>query len=230
MSSVPRETLHLEKQIDQLVEGCKNFGLQLNEIEVQNFTKYLELILRWNQRMNLISRRDTENIALFHFLDSLSILAYTNIPTGAKMIDVGSGAGFPGLPLKVCRPDVRLTLVESIRKKVLFLTHVVDTLSLEDVTILKERAEILINNGSYRCAYDIVVSRAVSHLRSLVPLCLPFLKPGGMFVAFKGGSVETELQEARSEIRSYGSRIERREEILLPISQKRRQLVIMKKL
>lgn len=230
MNTVPRETIQVERQIEQLVKGCRTLGFELEEEEKQNFSRYLKEILSWNRRINLISRQDTDNIASLHFLDSLSLLPRIEIPPGARVLDVGSGAGFPGLPLKICRQDLHLSLVESTRKKCLFLKHVVETLSLENVTILRERAEDLNTKASFQNRYDMAVSRAVSHLQALVPLCLPFVKPGGLFVAYKGGLVEAELQEAMPRLLSLGSQLEKTEEVLLPPSKKKRQLVIIKKL
>ncbi|UCE19057.1 MAG: 16S rRNA (guanine(527)-N(7))-methyltransferase RsmG [Gemmatimonadota bacterium] len=229
MKGVSRETFDVDKQIQQLAEGCSAFGITLGGERKRKFCDYLEELLEWNRRVNLVSRQDTENIALHHFLDSLSFLPNIEIPQEARMIDVGTGAGFPGIPLKICCPDLRLTLVESTRKKVLFLKHIIDTLRLSGVSVLHERAEALHQDSKYRDNFDIVVARAVSPLRSLTLLCLPFLKPGGKFVAYKGGDVRGELREARLELSKISGRFEREIDVFLPLSNRKRQLIVFTK-
>ena len=229
MNTVPRETRKIEGQINQLTRGCLALGFELKEEEIQNFAVYLKEILVWNRRINLVSRQDTDNIALFHFVDSLSLLPVVKVVPGTKMMDIGSGAGFPGLPLKICRQDLNLTLVESRRKRSLFLKHVVETLALKGVTIITKRAEDLNRQALFQDKYDIVVARAVTQLLPLVHLCLPFLNQGGRFVAYKGGAMEEEIQEMLPQVLTLGGRLERTEEITLPISNKKRQLIIIKK-
>ena len=229
MTDVPRETGDVDGQIRQLRRGCTALGIKLDTQQAEMFSEYVEQILTWNQRINLISRREVKHIALHHLLDSLSLLSHTEIPLGAKVIDVGTGAGFPGLPIKICRPDLKLTLVESVRKKVLFLKHVSESLKLPDVTILHERAEDLSRRPICQNTYDVVVSRAVSRLRSLVVLCLPFLRPGGKFIAYKGGTIEEELQEVLPVLPALSGKFERGVEVELPISHKKRQHIIFTK-
>ena len=229
MKDVSRETCREEKQVQHLTKGCSELGIPLSAEIKGKICNYLQELIIWNRRINLISRQDTDNIALHHFLDSLSLLPHVEIPMGAKMIDVGTGAGFPGVPLKICRSDLRLTLVESVRKKVLFLKHLVEHLSLSEVSVLHERAEALHGKSKHQNHYDVAVARAVSPLKSLILLCLPFLKPGGIFVAYKGGDVREELREAASEAPYVGGRLEREIEIVLPISKKKRQLIVFKK-
>lgn len=212
-----------------MVEGCSALGIILSEEKRSRFASYLGEILVWNRRMNLVSRREVNSISLHHFLDSVSPLSHVPMPRGAELIDVGPGAGFPGLPLKICRPDLRLTLVESTRKKALFLRHISEKLGLSEVTILCQRAERLNREGPFQNRYDVAVARAVARLRFLVCLCLPFLRTGGRFVAFKGGDIEEELEEALPELPSLSGRLERSVEIVLPISSKKRKLLVFTK-
>ena len=229
MKDFSRETRNADRQIQQLVQYCTALGVTLEKQQSKQFSSYLEELLVWNKRMNLISRRDTDNVALHHFLDSLSLLPYIEIPNRASVIDIGAGAGFPGLPLKICRPDILLTLVESTRKRALFLQHMHKRLDVSNVKIVQSRAEDLNRKEEYQNQYDFALVRALSRLKDLVLMCLPFLKPGGLFVAYKGGNVEDEVREALPELPRLFGRLEKRVEILLPLSHKKRQLIVFKK-
>ena len=229
MRSVPRETGEIGKQIHQLVQGFRTWGITMGEDQRQCFSIYLEELLSWNQRINLISRKDTRNIALHHFLDSLSILSCLEISQGALTVDIGTGAGFPGLPLKICRPDILLTLVESTRKKTLFLQHITERLALSGVEIVRERAEDLSRRKKFQKKYDFVLARAVTPLPFMVVISLPFLKKGGRFIAYKGGDIEEEIQTTVSELPALAGRLEERIEVNVPISNKKRQLIIITK-
>ena len=226
MTGVSRETCGVENQIHQLTKGCSALGIPLSRESKRKFSQYLEELLLWNRRINLVSRRNTDNIALHHFLDSLSLLPNIDIPSGARIIDVGTGSGFPGIPLKICRPDLRLTLVESTRKKVLFLKHIIESLQFSEVSVLHKRAEALNSEPEYLNNFDMAIARAVSPLPSLTSLCLPFLRPGGKFVAYKGGDIEEELRNAMLKLPSVSGRFERKIEVLVPLSNKKRQLLV----
>jgi 16S rRNA (guanine527-N7)-methyltransferase len=229
MRNVSRETYSVERETQHLVEGCSELGITISPKEIHKFNRYTEEITKWNRRINLVSRLDVKNIALYHYLDSLSSLAYIDVPKGVKAIDIGSGAGFPGVPMKICRPDLRFTLVESIRKKALFLRHIIEELRLSEVIVFCDRAERLNQKGLYRDRYDLVVSRAVTKLGPLVSLCLPFLKPGGIFVAYKGGDVEDEIQEMLPELSALSGRLVKTVEFRLPLCLKERRLFVFSK-
>ena len=219
----------VDRQMLQLVEGCSDLGVSLDEGALDRFARYMRELLAWNRRINLLSRQDENRIALAHFLDSLSLLPNVNLPPGAEVIDIGAGAGFPGLPLKICRPDLRLTLVESIRKKALFLRHISSLLELRDVLILSDRAETLNQRKPFQKRYDLSVARAVAKLKILVALALPFLKEGGQFVAFKCGDMEGELRETLRHLSALSCRFAGSVDILLPISLKERRLFIFRR-
>ena len=229
MRGVSRGTSCVDEQIQQLVKGCSALGIELNGEKRGQFSLFLETLFAWNRKINLISRKDTEHVAFYHFLDSLSILPHVEIPIGAEMIDVGTGAGFPGIPLKILRSDLRLTLVESTRKKGLFLKHVISRLNVSEVEVLQARAETLHRESKYQNRYDVAVARAVSPLKSLILLCLPFLKNGGLFVAYKGANVRDELQKALPELSIVSGRFARRIEIVLPVANKKRQILVFNK-
>ena len=174
-------------------------GVALTEEKLQKFALYLSLLLEWNKKINLTAIKDTEQIIIKHFADSLSLLQYMDIPKNAAVIDVGTGAGFPGIHLAIARPDIRLMLLDSLGKRMMFLQTVVQRLSIAAQT-LHARAEEAGQKQQYREKYDIAVSRAVAALPVLAEYCLPLVKPGGVFAAMKGPQAHQELQQAKNAI------------------------------
>ena len=174
-------------------------GVALTEEKLQKFALYLSLLLEWNKKINLTAIKDTEQIIIKHFADSLSLLQYMDIPKNAAVIDVGTGAGFPGIPLAIARPDIRLLLLVKLGKRMMFLQTVVQRLSIAAQT-LHARAEEAGQKQQYREKYDIAVSRAVAALPVLAEYCLPLVKPGGVFAAMKGPQAHQELQQAKNAI------------------------------
>lgn len=174
-------------------------GVALTEEKLQKFALYLSLLLEWNKKINLTAIKDTEQIIIKHFADSLSLLQYMDIPKNAAVIDVGTGAGFPGIPLAIARSDIRLMLLDSLGKRMMFLQTVVQRLSIAAQT-LHARAEEAGQKQQYREKYDIAVSRAVAALPVLAEYCLPLVKPGGVFAAMKGPQAHQELQQAKNAI------------------------------
>ncbi len=230
MKTVPRETPGIDGQIRDLVNGCAEMGLSLGDEQIGMFSRYLTELLAWNKRVNLVSRRNADRIAVNHFLDSLSLLGEVHLPPGAALMDVGSGAGLPGLPLKIVRADISLVLVEATQKKALFLKHVTGLLGLPATQVLPSRAEELQDETSLLDQFDVVVARAVASLEDLVKICFPFLKKGGCFVAFKGGDVAEEIAEVLPELPGISGDLLKNIEIVLPISHKRRRLLLFTKL
>jgi 16S rRNA (guanine527-N7)-methyltransferase len=173
-----------------------SFGIELSEEMVDKFKTYTALLLEWNRRMHLVSKRDAEpSRILRHIVDSLCILEAVDIQKGAKLLDLGSGAGFPGVPIKIVRDDIRLTLVESIHKKTLFLRKLSESLGLEKISIVHQRAEELTDHQDFRENFDLVTAKAAGQLRDVVPLSMPFLRIGGTLVAYKGKGVRKEIRE-----------------------------------
>lgn len=187
-----------------LVAGAKELGIILSGEQVAHFERYQELLLEWNQRMNLTAVRDAKLIQQRHFVDSLTCSLVTGNLNGQLLIDVGSGAGFPGLPLKIVFPELRLSLVESIGKKAIFLQAVVEELGLSDVRIITERAEDLGRRNDHREKYDWALARAIARLGILVEYLLPFVRIGGHVLAQKGGQVEVEMKESENGISLLG--------------------------
>ena len=163
---------------------------------IDKFKIYTKLLLEWNQRMHLVSKGDARpDRILRHFVDSLCIFKAIDIPKDAKLLDLGSGAGFPGIPIKIVRRDVHLTLVESIRKKALFLRKLAESLGLQETKIVNQRAEELTDQDDFKENFYLVTAKAAGRLRDTVPLSMPFLKTGGLLVAYKGRSARKETSE-----------------------------------
>lgn len=192
----------------------------------EEFKIYLKELLEWNKKVNLTAITDPEEIRIKHFEDSLALLKVIQL-TDQSVIDVGAGAGFPGLPIKIVCPEIKLTLLEATRKKAEFLKHIVETLSLKDVEIIWGRAEDIAKQK--REFFDIAVSRAVAKLNVLCEYCLPFVKVGGTFAAYKEEKVEEEAEQAINAIELLGGRIKEIKKITLPNSDIVRSLVVMEK-
>ena len=183
----------------QLADGGRALGLTLSEEMRARLTKYLELLYEWNQRINL-TRIAPEDAVALHFLDSLLIASVVTMPTGGYVIDIGCGAGLPGLCIAICWPDINVTLIDGTRKKITFVQHVIDTLGLTNARALHARAETLCLEDAHRHAYDIVVARAVAELGLLGKLFAPLMRKGARGVAYKGPEVEKELKGAQKEL------------------------------
>jgi 16S rRNA (guanine527-N7)-methyltransferase len=190
--------------MDFLLSSVDSFGIALDARQVERFSAYQDLLLSWNKRVNLTAAQTPEAIQTRHFADSLSCLLVTGDLSGQRLIDVGSGAGFPGLPLKICFPDLELTLLESVGKKADFLQAVVAELGLEDVAVINKRAEVLGQDPLHRQRYDWAAARAVAHLSPLLEYLLPFCRVGGHALAQKGSRALEELVEAADAIALLG--------------------------
>lgn len=212
-----------------LQRGLGELAIPTEESQMTQFAMYSALLKEWNQKMNLTAIVDDDGIAVKHFLDSVLPLAHLTLPTGAKIADVGTGAGFPGVPLKIVRPDLSVTLIDSLQKRIRFLETVCHDLALRDVRCVHGRAEELGRDAGYREQFDVLVSRAVANLKVLCEYCLPFVRVGGMFVALKAQEVEDELSAAKAMIGTLGGRIESVIEATLPQSDMVRKLVVISK-
>ena len=190
-------------------QGLDQLGLVLSDEQVRQFGIYQRELESWNQRFNLTRIVGHEPVQVLHFLDSLTAVLALSPETraGGKVIDVATGAGFPGIPLKIALPGLRLTLVDSIGKKATFLEYLLDALNLPDVELLLERAESLAHEPDNRDAFDVVLARGLAPMRVLAELTLPFCKPGGILAAHKKGDVAQELEDARNAIELLGGRL-----------------------
>lgn len=189
---------------DKIIDNCKSF-CPLDETALNRLSKYADLLVEWNEKINLTAILDPEGIAIKHFLDSIMIFKYVDIPEGASVIDIGTGAGFPGVVMKIARPDIKLTLMDSLQKRITFLDTLCSELGI-DVTTIHSRAEEI--KPDQREGYDFAVARAVANMRVLSEYCIPYVKVGGSFVAMKGSTAAEEVKEAHKAITTLGGKIE----------------------
>ncbi len=188
----------------ELQRAAVEYGITLTERQVMQFNRYYELLVEWNEKINLTAITEPKDVAIKHMIDSITAFDEKLFRAGATVIDVGTGAGFPGLPLKIFCPEIKLTLMDSLNKRIKFLQTVVAELELKDVECVHARAEEGARNKKYREAFDIAVSRAVARLPILCEYCLPFVKKGGHFLALKGMQYGDEAQEAAKAIKVMG--------------------------
>lgn len=188
-------------------EALREFEITLDKVAFDRFCRYDALLIEWNEKMNLTALTEPRDVAVKHFIDSLMLLRYADIPQGANVIDVGTGAGFPGLAIKIARPDIRLTLLDSLQKRLGFLDEVCEQLGLVDVVTVHGRAEEGSREILFRENYDVAVARAVAPLNVLAEYCLPYIGVGGKFIAMKGKTAEEELKEAQNAIGELGGKV-----------------------
>lgn len=216
-------------QLDKFKAGLEELEIQLSEKQFQQFIQYYELLVEKNKVMNLTGITEWEEVVQKHFLDSLSLVFATEIEDGAKVLDLGTGAGFPGIPLKIAFPQLQITLLDSLNKRITFLQEVIRTLGLKNIQVFHGRAEEFAHKKGHREAYDLVVSRAVANLSTLSEYCLPFVEVGGAFISYKSGSIAEEVEEADRAIMELGGSLASVEEFQLPDSDIRRSLVVIEK-
>ena len=205
--------------MESLIKGAARLGIDLDGEQAERFRSYYDELVSWNESVNLTAVTGWEEVQTRHFLDSLAVASAlpANVLDGTdKLLDMGSGAGFPGLPLKIAYPRIDLTLLEATAKKTAFLRHVVDKLRLESVDVVTGRAEEEAHETEMRERFGAVVSRAVARLDALAELCLPFCAVGGVMIAQKGPNVEEELEQARHAIETLGGRFEERGMLVSP--------------
>ena len=183
-------------------------GFSLTNSQVSLFTIYWENLKLWNSKINLTSIRDDHEIIMKHFLDSVAVLNYFVVQENDLVVDVGSGAGFPGIPIKILRPNLDLTLVESVSKKASFLKFLKTRLELENTKIINLRAEEIVNLSQHRQNYDLVLTRYIASIEDSIDYCLPLLKPSGNWVAFKSGNVQDEICSAAKKLKSVNAKIQ----------------------
>ena len=202
-------------RLDLLKAGAAALGVYLDSLQIAQFHRYYQELVDWNRRVNLTSVTDCVEVQSRHFVDSLSVSAVLNgsLLDGGRALDVGSGAGFPGLPLKIAFPKLRITLMDATNKKASFLRHVSRVLGLDDVEVLAGRAETLAHDAGLREEFDLVLSRAVAQLSVLAELTLPFCRLGGLVVAQKGVGVDTEVRQARKAIEAVGGTLKEVREV-----------------
>lgn len=211
-----------------LLNAVKKFNITLNEKQLENFDRYSELLRVWNNKINLTAITDPNEIAIKHFEDSLSIFKSVDFKANATIIDVGTGAGFPSVPMNIYRNDLQMTLIDSINKRIIFLNEVKEYIDLPYKTI-HSRAEDVGNSVEFREQFDFAVSRAVANLSVLSEYCLPFVKIGGYFIAMKGKDCENEIDNSKNALKMLGGKIEKIDNFNLSDGSNR-SLVVIKKI
>ena len=216
---------------NSLIQDLKELGLQITEKQTQQFITYYELLTEWNSFMNLTAITEFDEVIKKHFVDSVSLVRA--LPDIVKkeytLIDVGTGAGFPGIPLKIMFPDLNVVLLDSLNKRVSFLNEVIDKLKLTKIEALHGRAEDFAKKKEYREQFDICVSRAVANLTTLSEYCLPFVKMNGYFISYKSEKITEEFENAKEAISVLGGKYENQVEFILPNSDIYRNLFMIKK-
>lgn len=218
-----------QSQLTKLKEDALTFGIELNEEQLYQFIKYYELLVEWNSFMNLTAITEFEDVCTKHFIDSISLCKAVDCTKEYHVIDIGTGAGFPGIPLKIVFPNLRITLLDSLGKRVNFLNTVITELGLQEIEAIHGRAEDFAKTGVLRETFDICVSRAVANLSILSEYCLPYVKIGGYFISYKSEKVTEEIQMAQNAIQILGGEISDKKVFLLPNSDIYRNLLMIKK-
>ena len=212
-----------------LKKAAEEYGISLSETQLRQFDRYQELLVEWNQKMNLTALTEPKDVAIKHMIDSVSIYDEKWFSEGMSVIDVGTGAGFPGLPLKILCPSLKVTLLDSLNKRVKFLETVVSELGLSDIVCVHARAEEAARQKQYREKFDAVVSRAVARLPILAEYDLPFVRVGGFFAAMKGAKYEEEAEEAKKAVKLLGGGEPVLREIKLPGLEGKRGIIYIRK-
>lgn len=216
----------IQAQFCTLLQG---HGIEVSDEQLKQFERYYEVLVDWNEKMNLTGITEREQVYIKHFYDSISLAFHVPMGEMGSMADIGSGAGFPGIPLKICYPHLQLTIVDSLNKRIQFLQHVVTELGLSQVQLLHGRAEDLGRQKELRDAFDLVTARAVARMAILNEFCLPFTKPGGLFVAMKGSNPVDEVKEAARSLSELKGKWISTPEFSLPLENSERHLVIIQK-
>lgn len=210
-----------------LVEKAKLINVEIADEQAEKFYTYMNLLLEWNEKINLTAITDPNEIIIKHFIDSLTICK--NIEKGKSLIDIGTGAGFPGIPLKIVRPDISIVLLDSLNKRVNFLNNVVNTLNIDGIEAIHGRIEDIGRNKKYREKFDYATSRAVANLNVLAEYMIPVVKVGGKCICMKGSSVNDEINGAKNAVKILGGTIEKIEEFLLADTDMKRNIIVIKK-
>lgn len=214
--------------LDRLVKCLSELNIDINNDQIDLFDRYYELLVFWNKRFNLTSITDKEDVLLKHFADSIALLNFVDL-NGCFLLDVGSGAGFPGIPLKIMCSSCNVVLLDSLNKRVGFLNDVIRELGLSKITAIHGRAEDLARVNTYREKFDYVTSRAVANLSTLSEYCLPFVKCGGYFVSYKGDDIDNEINESSGVISILGGKLNCVSKFCIPDTDYKRSFIIIEK-
>ncbi len=216
-----------EKQLDLRL---REMHIELNEIQLKQLVTYYQMVVEKNKVMNLTAITEYEDFIDKHFADSLAIMDYIDFDHISSLIDVGTGAGFPGIPLKIACPDLKVTLLDSLNKRIRFLGEVSESLDIHDLTLIHGRAEDFAHRAEFREQYDLCLSRAVANLSTLCEYCLPFVKKGGQFVAYKSGDYAEELEKAKKAMKLLGGELKEIYSFSLPGTDIERSFIVIQKI
>lgn len=214
---------------EQFIQALKEQGIELSEKQIQQFRRYFEILVEWNEKMNLTAITDEASVYLKHFYDSISASFHFDFTKVTTVCDVGAGAGFPSLPIKICYPHLHITIVDSLNKRIQFLNHLSDEIGLDHVEFVHARAEEFGQNPQYREKFELVTARAVARLSVLSELCLPLVKEGGQFLALKAASGDDELKDAKKAITVLGGKLVHHVAFELPVEESERTIYVFDK-
>lgn len=219
--------MNIDEFSSKMSQKAKQMGIEIQPKKMQQFYEYMNLLLQWNEKINLTAIVEKEEIMTKHFMDSLTILRY--VKPSEKVLDIGTGAGFPGIPLGIMKTETSITLLDSLQKRILFLQDVIQKIDLYNVIPIHARAEEMILHPNKRQAFDLVVSRAVASLPVLLEYMLPYVKINGCAICMKGPEIEKEMQEAQRALKELGGKIEKVDNMMLPQTDIQRNLIIIRK-
>lgn len=209
---------------EEFISYLKDEGIEVTDYQLEQFDIYFKMLVEWNGKMNLTAITDEEEVYEKHFYDSITPLFYLDIEEGASICDVGAGAGFPSLPMKIIRPDLKITIVDSLKKRITFLNELTANLKLDKITLVHDRAETFGQHGQ-RHMFDIVTARAVARLNVLLELCLPLVRTGGRLIVLKGQKAEEELREAEFALELLGGELSQVFSLSLPHENSERYII-----
>lgn len=214
---------------DLMAKSAEEVGLQLSKQQYEKFIIYMKLLQEWNEKINLTAIVNDEDVIKKHFIDSIKAFKRNEFKTAGNLIDVGTGAGFPGIPIAIMKDDIKVTLLDSLNKRINFLNTVINKIGISNVTTIHSRAEDGARDGKLRERFDIATSRAVANMSVLSELCLPYVKNGGSFIALKGPSVEQEIEESINAISILGGKLIEVCEVNIEGTELKHNLVVVKK-
>lgn len=213
-----------------LIKACEALNLSINEKQVEQFIKYKDLLIEWNKKINLTAITDEKEIVLKHFIDCISLMTVYKIENYINIIDVGTGAGFPSVPIKIMCPNINVTLLDSLNKRIKFLNELIVELELDNISCIHSRAEDSGKDKDFREKYDLCVSRAVANLAVLSEYCLPFVSVGGTFISFKSIDIDNELSGAKVAIEKLGAKVDSVNTVNIPYSDIQHSIIVIKKI
>ncbi|MCM2985902.1 16S rRNA (guanine(527)-N(7))-methyltransferase RsmG [Bacillus safensis] len=215
--------------IEQFTAALEEKGITLSPVQLEQFETYFRMLVEWNEKMNLTSITEKEEVYLKHFYDSISAAFFIDFHKLTTICDIGAGAGFPSIPLKICFPHLHVTIVDSLQKRITFLNELAKGLNLQDTTFYHDRAETFGQRKEKRESYDLVTARAVARLSVLSELCLPLVKKEGLFVALKASAADEEMQAGKKAVTVLGGEVVEKHSFVLPLEESERNIIVIEK-